>query len=551
MDDVKISPLAKRLAEENSIDWRVIHGTGPEGRVIERDILTYLAKVMSGEAELPKQPDVSEPPPLAGVPEMGMMPALDSMGLSGASATLAREGVDLSSMLSDPVFNTPSVPATPSAPAFNAATSSAPMVVSEQADTDDLGDLDDAIFDLDLSDLSDEPVTASATDSMAFDVPPPVQAESFVDADATAAQSDFEPELIVTDAAPVKSPALETMPPLESSPSVPDSFDLGFNPQVNQPALDLSLDAHSDLSLDTHSDLSPDTPSLDAVPSLDSDLVAPVMDFSLTSAVEDAPAFDLTLTAEPDHMPEAVSSMPEPQISDLSGPDFTPSQASDAQSFLTAPSTPVVEPIAPAAEPVASVPMTPAPEVALTAAVAAASLTPAATEPSTAASGVAASSAVARDFFKVSVLRRSFRAQALQDAAKQLEHTLGHAPVAAFLARASGRAQYSGSLALGRLDGEHLSSAIMPPLEGSFRELTRAVSNAFFGGSSADLTVLDASDLGVDDLVLPAAGALLSLGRTHDGLATLTLSGTFNPTTGAAFLERVAALLENPVGLLV
>jgi hypothetical protein len=545
MDDVKISPLAKRLAEENSIDWRVIHGTGPEGRVIERDILTYLAKVMSGEAELPRQPDVSEPPPPAGVSDMGMMPALDSMGLSGASATLAREGVDLSSMLSDPVFNTPSVPATPSAPVFNAAMSSAPMVVSEQADTDDLGDLDDAIFDLDLSDFTDEPVTASATNSMAFDMPSPAQAGSFENADATAAQSDFEPELIVTDAAaPVQLPSLETMLPLESSPIVPDSFDLGFNPQVNQPTLDLSLDTHSDLSLDV--------PSLDAVPSLDSGLVAPVMDFSLTSAVEDAPAFDLTLAPEPDHMPEVVSSMPESQISDLSGPDFAPSQASDAQPFLTEPITPVIEPITLAAEPVASVPIMPAPEVALTAAVAAASLTPAVTEPSQpAASSIAASSSVARDFFKVSVLRRSFQAQALQDAARQLEHTLGHAPVAAFLARASGRAQYSGSLALGKLDGEHLSSAIMPPLEGSFRELTRAVSNAFFGGSSADLTVLDASGLGIDDLVLPAAGALLSLGRTHDGLATLALSGTFNPTTGAAFLERVAGLLENPVGLLV
>jgi hypothetical protein len=536
MDDVKISPLAKRLAEENSIDWRVIHGTGPEGRVIERDILTYLAKVMSGEAELPRQPDVSEPPPPAGMPDMGMMPALDSMGLSGASATLAREGVDLSSMLSDPVFHTPSVPATPSAPAFNAAMSSAPMVVSEQADTDDLGDLDDAIFDLDLSDFTDEPVTASAPNSMAFDVPPPAQAGSFANANATAAQSDFEPELIVTDAAaPVKLPSLDTMPSLETGPSLPDSFDLGFNPQVNQPTLDLSLDTHS----------------LDADPSLDSDLVAPVMDFSLTSAVEDAPAFDLTLAPEPDHMPEAVSSMPESQISDLSGPDFMPSQASAAEPLVTEPIAPVVEPITPVVEPVASVPTMPAPEVALTAAVAAASLTPAVTESQPAASSVVASSAVARDFFKVSVLRRSFQAQALQDAARQLEHTLGHAPVAAFLARASGRAQYSGSLALGKLDGEHLSSAIMPPLEGSFRELTRAVSNAFFGGSSADLTVLDASGLGIDDLVLPAAGALLSLGRTHDGLATLTLSGTFNPTTGAAFLERVAGLLENPVGLLV
>ena len=539
MDDVKISPLAKRLAEENSIDWRVIHGTGPEGRVIERDILTYLAKVMSGEAELPRQPDVSEPPAPAGMPDMGMMPALDSMGLSGASATLAREGVDLSSMLSDPVFNTPSTPATPSVPAFSAAMSSAPMVVSEQADTDDLGDLDDAIFDLDLSDFADEP-----ENSTVFDTPQPVQAGSFVNTNPAEIQTDFEPELIVTDAAaPVKIPPLEVMPPLETSPSLPHSFDLGFKPEVNQPTLDLSLDASSDLGLDT--------PSLEAH-SLDSSLAAPVMDFSLTQPVEDTPAFDLTLAPEPDHTPEALS-MSEPQISDLSVPDFTPSQASVTQPFVTEPIPPVVvEPVTPVVEPIAPALTTPASEVALTAAVAAASLTPAVTEPSQPTTpGVVASSAVARDFFKVSVLRRSFQAQALHDAAKQLEHTLGHAPLAAFLARASGRAQYNGSLALGKLDGEHLSSAIMPPLEGSFRELTRAVSNAYFGGSSADLTVLDASDLGVDDLVLPASGALLSLGRTHDGQAMLTLSGSFSPTTGAAFLERVAGLLENPVGLLV
>jgi resuscitation-promoting factor RpfA len=67
MMEIQISPLAKRLAEENSIDWRVIRGTGPEGRVIERDILTYLAKIMSGEIDPPALPDASETPPASAI----------------------------------------------------------------------------------------------------------------------------------------------------------------------------------------------------------------------------------------------------------------------------------------------------------------------------------------------------------------------------------------------------------------------------------------------------------------------------------------------------
>ena len=99
MDNVKISPLAKRLAEENSIDWRLISGTGPEGRVIERDILNYLAKIMSGDADLPTLADVSEPDPGPGA-DFGALPGLDGISnLAGASASLAKEGVDLSSLL--------------------------------------------------------------------------------------------------------------------------------------------------------------------------------------------------------------------------------------------------------------------------------------------------------------------------------------------------------------------------------------------------------------------------------------------------------------------
>jgi len=57
MNEANISPLARRLAEENSIDWRQLQGSGPDGRVVERDVLMYLARIMSGEADLPTQPD--------------------------------------------------------------------------------------------------------------------------------------------------------------------------------------------------------------------------------------------------------------------------------------------------------------------------------------------------------------------------------------------------------------------------------------------------------------------------------------------------------------
>lgn len=50
MNGSKISPLAKRLADENGVDWQRLSGSGPGGRVVERDVLEHLAKVMSGEA---------------------------------------------------------------------------------------------------------------------------------------------------------------------------------------------------------------------------------------------------------------------------------------------------------------------------------------------------------------------------------------------------------------------------------------------------------------------------------------------------------------------
>ncbi|WP_245969961.1 E3 binding domain-containing protein, partial [Calidithermus roseus] len=56
MNDPQITPLARRLAEENGINWRSLAGSGPDGTIVERDILAYLAKVMAGEITLPPAP---------------------------------------------------------------------------------------------------------------------------------------------------------------------------------------------------------------------------------------------------------------------------------------------------------------------------------------------------------------------------------------------------------------------------------------------------------------------------------------------------------------
>lgn len=75
-----IAPLAKRLAEENNVDWRYLHGTGASGRIVERDILEYLARVMAGEEDLNPTP---EP-----VPEgMEAWPERDVVGFFGAEAS--------------------------------------------------------------------------------------------------------------------------------------------------------------------------------------------------------------------------------------------------------------------------------------------------------------------------------------------------------------------------------------------------------------------------------------------------------------------------------
>jgi hypothetical protein len=57
VEHTDIAPLARRLAEENNVEWRRLRGSGERGRVVERDVLEYLARVMAGEEDLDPTPE--------------------------------------------------------------------------------------------------------------------------------------------------------------------------------------------------------------------------------------------------------------------------------------------------------------------------------------------------------------------------------------------------------------------------------------------------------------------------------------------------------------
>ena len=207
MTEPQISPLARRLAEENSIDWRVIPGTGPESRVIERDILTYLARIMSGEIDPPALPDASEPLSIGGAaPDLS-----EVSNLAAASAGMAKEGIDLSSLLGGVTPTAPSsfAPASPmSAPLMSAP----PMAVTPMPVTPD--PIQTSALDFQAS--SAETLPSTSLDFTFSDKPidsPTISEHTSVEQisfdDPTAVPANFESPVLFSDPTPSVSPAKE------------------------------------------------------------------------------------------------------------------------------------------------------------------------------------------------------------------------------------------------------------------------------------------------------------------------------------------------------
>ncbi len=105
MSEVDISPLARKLAEENNVNWQKLPGSGPDGRVVERDVLEYLAKVMAGEEAMDPTPE-PVPEGMEAWPEEDVRAfevmrngAGDNLDLESFQAGVAKADHDASDML--------------------------------------------------------------------------------------------------------------------------------------------------------------------------------------------------------------------------------------------------------------------------------------------------------------------------------------------------------------------------------------------------------------------------------------------------------------------
>lgn len=550
MEDTMISPLARRLAEENSIDWRQIRGSGPDSRVIERDILMYLSRVMSGEAELPSQPDVSEGPPPSGLGEIH--------GFEDASARLAREGVDLADILGEaPSIPQPAYAAAQPAPMMHAQAagpdawaaaaasrgedpqSSAVLEIDEPgpAIVPDLGhglpkdptvEEEVAVFELDLDDLLDEPA--------------PYEARAEREEPADEARADLVDEMSL-DHRDVDPRALDQQ-----------GTDAFLSPVPAEAAAPAEQDA-------------PGENSSDATVLDESDFVDPAIALELDDKAHEDPAANVVLesgAAEPE-----LATMPEPVIEPevdaaLAEPEQEPEQEMEPLEFLVdeqgdeatgengvdhmdaAATDELAAMLAAPPEEVRDVSHEPAPVMAAHQDALPTPI-PADAEPGPVPAGG-------------TMLRRYFDAAALLDAQLQLTSALDgrEPPLAIFLARAAHQAlaELGGAtgIALAMVHDDGLRGLNVPGLLGSFRDAARDLAAATDEPLEADLAVVDASELELDELVMPVPGALLTLGRLREGDelgGTLVLSGRFPARSGAAFLARVAGLLEAPIRLTV
>ncbi|MFN8509519.1 MAG: E3 binding domain-containing protein [Deinococcaceae bacterium] len=134
-----ILPSAKKLAEENGLNWRKIRGTGPDGEIGDADVLDYLMRVMSGEEELPE--GSVDPVPETLTEDMAAMQNM----IAGSGMADANE---MQQLMSTPETQTPQPSPEPD---------EAESAVEAQ---DHLGD--DDLLDINDFELDDDPLAASA-----------------------------------------------------------------------------------------------------------------------------------------------------------------------------------------------------------------------------------------------------------------------------------------------------------------------------------------------------------------------------------------------------
>lgn len=89
---IRVSPLARKIAEEKGVDLSTVRGTGPDGRIVKRDILAAAERPAAPRASV-GQPAASQPAPRPAAPAPALKPAKleqKTIPLSNMRQTIAR-----------------------------------------------------------------------------------------------------------------------------------------------------------------------------------------------------------------------------------------------------------------------------------------------------------------------------------------------------------------------------------------------------------------------------------------------------------------------------
>lgn len=586
MSEPGITPLAQRLAEENNVDWRALTGSGDGGRIVERDVLEYLAKVMAGEEALDPTPEPL-PEGMTAWPEADGW-AGDRLGAAQQPDWNAAAADDDSDALDWPEgddatdFGTPvafdaeqaelrASGEWPAATGSQAESDSGFAAAEDPLDSADDFDLSEDIFlfddDGDLTDSepvaeqsgSDEPAAASPAELSGFGLlddglSAEVDEPLFLDEDAAAGGDAPEPALHLDDD---EEDLLSDIGLLEVEPE------------------ELQAGAGTDLLGDEQFE----DADLDDLASLDGELDDPELagdalqefetGFTMESLEQQAP-----VTAEPAAGTYAFEQGEDrfEQEQELAGAETLDSDSFDIEFPDTATADSWQDGVELAAELDAAA--DPDEADALARRIEAAFESVADSRPEFEEFGeelddvTPAASLNLADFGKL--LRRQLDVSDLNRAQELVGSEIsGAAEVAsgAFLLRAASRAAAGTSFAAEAPAVALIVDDRIELVRGAgtgFRDLAqklRGVAGGELTGDAAlasvDLAVADMSSLEVDEAVLDLGVPVLSLGRSvrdEDSGAlrsTLTLSGHFDLQEGARFLQAVSELLASPLRLLL
>ncbi|TMG26836.1 MAG: 2-oxo acid dehydrogenase subunit E2 [Chloroflexi bacterium] len=101
-EDIKASPLAKRIADEMGVDLRGISGTGPEGRIVKEDVLAAAGGGARSERRRPESPAAPSGPEVE-VIEPTRMQATIAKRMAEAKATVPNFNVTVEARVDEAV----------------------------------------------------------------------------------------------------------------------------------------------------------------------------------------------------------------------------------------------------------------------------------------------------------------------------------------------------------------------------------------------------------------------------------------------------------------